>query len=56
MLSENPPIVWGASLEGVRKNPPLLAPSLHVYRSHTTLCGRKVVRGQSTHVYAPLGG
>ena len=27
----------GASLEGVRKNPPLLAPFLHDYPSHTTL-------------------
>ena len=31
--------LWGASLEGVRKNPPLLAPFLHVYPGHTTLCG-----------------
>ena len=33
--------LWGASLEGVCKNPPppLLAPFLHVYPSHTTLCG-----------------
>ena len=30
---------WGVSLEGVHKNPPLLAPFLHVYPSHTTLCG-----------------
>ena len=30
---------WGASLESVRKKTPLLAPFLHVYPSHTTLCG-----------------
>ena len=30
---------WGARLEGVRKNLPLLAPFLHVYPSLTTLCG-----------------
>ena len=47
---------WGALLEGVRKNPPLLAPFLHDYPSHTTLCGWKVVWGQSPHVYAPFGG
>ena len=48
--------VWGARLEGVRKNPPRLAPFLHVYPSHTPLCGWKVVWGQSRHVYTPFGG
>ena len=43
------PYLGRASLEGVRKNPPLLAPFLHVYPSHTTLCGWKVVWGQSPH-------
>ena len=47
---------WGALLEGVRKNPPLLAPFLHVYPSRSTLCGWKVVWGQTPHVYAPFGG
>ena len=55
-LSYHSMIMVGASLEGVRKNPPLLAPFLHVYPSHTTLCGWKVVWGQSPHVYAPFGG
>ena len=36
--------------------PPLLAPFLHVYPSHTTLCCWKVVWGQLPHVYGPSGG